>query len=321
MSIDRLAKSVLQSQGLGGGAITSNGNPSSRIVYPAIVVSNEDPLGMKRVIARIVSIDENGNTFGGRDRDTPEDQLPMCIPMMPNHFHILPIPGEMVYIILENSEDNSAPRYYIGSQINSPFKLNYQGFIEANNVFKYTSFLLDKNPTTDPTVFTILPQSGDIALQGRNDSDLILKYKEALLVAGKFEKDKYTPNTTSPSYLQISQKENDEETKLIPRYSQGNFTSTNINIFSSRGNFRGDDLSKFEISEDLKSFGEFANTLHPSVYGDELVKLLNLIIQVLLNHIHTPQKSLVSIPESDELSSYTIEGNLQRLLSSYVRIN
>jgi hypothetical protein len=319
--MDKLAKSILQSQGLGGAAIQSSGNPSARLVYPALVVSNEDPLGMKRIIARIVSIDENGNTFGGRDRDTPEEQLPMCIPMIPNHFHIVPLPGEMVYIILENPEDNSAPRYYIGSQINNPFKLNYQGFVDSNRVFDYTSFLLDKNPTTDPVVTTILPQTGDIALQGRNDSDLILKNTEALLVAGKFEKGQYTPNTTSPAYLQIIQKENTPESNLIPRYSQSNLTSTNVNIYSSRGKFRESDLAKFEVSEDLKSLGDFANTLHPSVYGDELVKLLNLIIQVMLNHIHTPQKSLVPTPESDELSSYTVEGNLQRILSNHVRIN
>lgn len=319
--MDKLAKSILQSQGLGGGAITSSGNPSARLVYPALVISNEDPLGMKRIIARIVSIDNEGNTFGGRDRDTPEEQLPMCIPMIPNHFHIVPLPGEMVYIILENPEDNSAPRYYIGSQINSPFKLNYQGFVESNRVFKYTSFSLEKNPTTDPVVTTILPQIGDIAIQGRNDSDLILKNKEALLVSGKFENGQYKPNATSPSYLQLIQKENAPDSKLIPRFSQANLTSTNINIYSSRGKFRESDLANFEISEDLKSLGEFANTLHPSVYGDELVKLLNLIIQVLLNHIHTPQRSLVPIPQSDELSSYTVEGNLQRILSNHVRIN
>jgi hypothetical protein len=322
MGIDKLAKSVLQSQGLGGSAISSSGNPSSRIVYPAIVITNEDPLGMKRIIARIISLDEKGNVFGGKDRDTPDDQLPMCVPMIPNHFHIIPQQGEMVYLILENPEDNSAPRYYIGAQINSPFKLQFQQYVDANRVFNYTSFSLDKNPTTDPKASTVLPQSGDIALQGRVDADLILKYKEAYLVAGKFEKDSFTPNSTSPAFLQISQLENPKSaTTLIPRYSQTNLTSTNVNIYSVRGKFRESTLSKFEINEDLKSFGELANSLHPSVFGDELVKLLDLIVKVMLNHIHTPQKPLVTTPDSEELSKYTVEGNLQRILSNHIRIN
>jgi len=49
--------------------------------------------------------------------------LQFCVPMMPNHFHIVPLIDEMIYIFLENPSDNSAPRYYMGSQINSQFKL------------------------------------------------------------------------------------------------------------------------------------------------------------------------------------------------------
>jgi len=47
--IDKLAKATLQGQGQSGG-VSSQGNQSSRNIYPAIVINNEDPLGMKRVI-------------------------------------------------------------------------------------------------------------------------------------------------------------------------------------------------------------------------------------------------------------------------------
>jgi len=320
--LDRLARATLQSQGISGG-ISSDGNPASRNIYPAIVVNNEDPLGMKRVVARIVSLDENGKILGGRDRDTPNEQLPFCVPMMPNHFHIVPLVDEMIYILLENPSDNSAPRYYMGSQINSPFKLKFQSYSEANRIFDYTQFNLNPNKDNNLKAYTILPKNGDIAIQGRSDSDLILKPREALLVAGKFNKGTLELNEETPSWLQIIQLENDlsKNSELLPRYSQSNMISTNVNIYSNRGKFRENSIAVFEKNDDLKSFGELANTLHPAVFGDELIKLLDLIIKVLLNHIHTPQKPLLSIPESDEMAKYTVDGNLQRIISNHVRIN
>lgn len=322
--IDKLARATLQGQGLSGG-ISSEGNQSVRNIYPAIVISSEDPLGMKRIIARIISLDENGKDNGGRDRDTLDEQLPFCVPMMPNHFHIIPIEGEMVYIFLENPSDNSAPRYYMGSQINSSFKLKFQSYEEAIRVFKNTDFNLNKNKDGNLETAVTFPRTGDIAIQGRTDADLILRPREVFLVAGKFDKGTTNVNKTTPSAFQLIQLDNPDKNsdgkELIPIYSQANLTSSNVNLYSIRGKFRDAGLGEFEKSEELRSFGELANTLHPSVFGDELIKLLDLIIRVLLNHIHTPQLPLLPTPESDEVSSYTVEGNLQRIISNHVRIN
>ena len=59
MGFDKLAKSVLQGQGLSGGMV-SEGNQSARLMYPAYVISSEDPMGMKRVVARIADEVVNG---------------------------------------------------------------------------------------------------------------------------------------------------------------------------------------------------------------------------------------------------------------------
>jgi len=318
---DSLARAALQGQGQAGGT-SSQGNQSSRIVYPAIVVKDEDPLGMKRIVARIISLDETGRVNGGRDRDTPDEQLPFCVPFIQNHVHIMPLVDEMVYIILENPNDNSAPRYYMGPQTNSQFKLKFQDYKEANQVFKYTDFNLNQNKSGNEEAATVLPKAGDIALQGRTDADLILRPREVFLVAGKFVKGTLNVNKESPSNLQLIQKENDDgDDELIPSYSQANLVSTNINLFSPRGKFRDTNISEFEKNEDLKSFIEIADSLHPAVFGDELVKLLDLIVKVMLNHIHTPQMPLVPFPESEELSAYTVEGELQNIISNHIRVN
>jgi hypothetical protein len=107
----------------------------------------------------------------------------------------------------------------------------------------------------------------------------------------------------------------------LKKYSQGTLISTNINIYSPRGKFRGNDIKPFEINSDLKSFGKISDTLHPLIFGDESIKLFDLIIRLLLDHIHTPQMPLLQTAISDELKKYTVDGKLQNLISNHIRIN
>ena len=88
-----------------------------------------------------------------------------------------------------------------------------------------------------------------------------------------------------------------------------------------KSKFRDQNLAKFEINENLKSLGNLADSLHPAVFGDELIKLLDLIIRVLLTHIHTSQNPLLPTPDSETLLGYTVSGELQNIISNTVRIN
>ena len=316
--LDDLTRSLLNTNGQGN--IYSPGNQSSRNIYPAIVINIDDPTEQNRIIARIINLDENEEIQGGRDRDTPDENLPFCVPMLPEHFHIRPLVGEMVFLFLENPSDNSAPRYWIGPIITSKLKLKQQNYKEAIKIFDYTIFNVNQDIKNKPKVSTVFPEHADVAVQGRNDADLILRPREAYLVSGKFKPGTNDVNTESPSYLQLKQFEN-VKTGPLQTFSQANLQSTNINIFSPVGKFRDKGLASFEINEDLKSFGDFAGTLHPTVFGDELIKVLDLIIRALILHIHTPQSPLTPIPETIELQTYTVSGKLQNLISKHVRIN
>jgi hypothetical protein len=317
--LDDLTQNLLNTNGQGG-ATYSSGNQTARNIYPAVVVSIDDPTEQNRIIARIVNLDQNGAIKGGRDRDTPDEKLPFCVPMLPEHFHVRPLVGEMVFIFLENPSDNTAPRYWMGPITSSKLKLKFQDFKESIKIFDYTVFNVNPNIKDKPKVATVFPEQSDVAVQGRGDADLILRQREAYIVAGKFKSNTLDVNTETPSYLQLKQFDNVTDGPL-KAYSQANLQSTNVNIFSPLGKFRNKDLAKFEKNEELKSLGEFANSLHPAVFGDELVKVLNLIIIVLLNHIHTPQNPMLSIPESKELQEYTVDGSLQNILSKFIRIN
>lgn len=317
--LDDFTQSMLNANGQGGGTY-SQGNQSARNIYPAVVVNISDPLDQNRIVARIINLDESGNIKGGRDREVPDDKLPFCTPMLPEHFHVRPLVGEMVFIFLENPSDNSAPRYWIGPIISSKFKLKFQDYKESVKIFDYTAFNVNETTQTKPKVATAFPDQADIAIQGRGDADLILRQREAYLVAGKFKLSTFDVNTETPSYLQLKQFDNVTAGPL-KAYSQANLQSTNINIFSPIGKFRNSDLASFEKNEDLKSLGDFAGSLHPTVFGDELIKLLDLIIKVLLTHIHTSQNPMLPIPESKQLQEYTVDGALQNLISKYIRIN
>lgn len=435
---DALSQQILQSSGQGNFGSSVEGD---RIIYPAIVVpyGTNDNSEQNRIRARIVSLEDDGkikgksksdneenyNNYSGKDRGIVDSDLVLCVPLWPEFFHVRPQVGEMVFVIMENPKDSAAVRYWIGPIITSKLKLNSQSYEDSAKIFNKTDFLSNQKISSSVELSNAFPENSDVAIQGRNDADLMLKNKEALLIAGKFKSKNFDINTEYPSLLRLKQIDNtittvaptiivdithninieiqqdtagkflgtitvknlkntfelkketnsyiekkdtvnwlNEKIKeakdkyknwsftstasefkslpsdyskkpapapttppevnnenLLKKYSQATLVSTNINIYSPRGKFRGNDIKPFEKSEDLKSFGELPNSLHPSIFGDEAVRLFDLIIRLLLSHIHTPQNPLLSTAISDELKKYTVDGNLQNLLSNHVRIN
>lgn len=303
---------------------SQSGGKVRRITYPALVVRTDDPQDQGRIIARIISLDESGNIKGGRDKDIPDDKLPFCIPLMTGFFHTMPLEGEMVTLILENPDVNTSPRYWIGPVISSKLKLKFQSYRDAAHIFDYTKFGLNPTVSSRPSQFRVFPEKSDVALLGRDDSMLLLKPREVFLNAGAFKRGTLDPNIEHPSFVQMRQfdvrPDNSFNTNPI-EFSQMNIVSTNINAYSPRGKFRKEDMQQFELSPDLQNFGEIAMRLHPTVYGDELIKLLNYILQFLRTHIHTPQNPPIPSPLLAQLEEYTVDGKLQDLISSHFRIN
>lgn len=439
---DILAQRALQNAGQGNYSANMS---SSRGIYPAIVVpyGTNDNSEQNRIRVRIVNVQEDGkiqgksnsgneenyNNYAGKDRGILDENLVLCMPLLPEFFHVRPQVGEMVFVIVENPGDASSVRYWIGPIISSKLKLSFQGYEDAFKIFNKTSFISNQKTSGDLNLSTLLPGDADVAIQGRNDADLILKNREVFLIAGKFSDQKnFQVNTEYPSYLRLKQINNATATEsekgtvvivkhkinveiaqdnsnkfvgtiivkdavtslelindsnsylvrsdiinwlndqidsakekypnwefsssapefknyltrfdktstpdtgsalltttsnqeILQKYSEAIMVSTNINIYSPRGKFRGDDIKSFEKNQDLKSFGQFSDTLHPAIFGDETLRVLDLIIKLLLNHIHTPEMPLVQTSLSDELKKYTVDGLLQNLISNHVRIN
>ena len=113
----------------------------------------------------------------------------------------------------------------------------------------------------------------------------------------------------------------------LPPYSQTNIVSTNINLISTEGKNRDPKIDNIETltnKDNLERFGDIAATLHPLVFGDELVKLLKIIINFCITHKHTPQKPAETATKEEtirEISEYLSDEKIQELLSKNVRTN
>lgn len=316
-----------------------HGNVSTRLIYPAIVRSIDDFAGQNRLKAEIVSISENGIISPGKDKDTPVDKLPICIPIQPEFLHVRPQVGECVWVMAENPSDLASPRFWWGPLITNQVKLPFQSYEDSVSIFDLNTFAkpnIASNPTSQNNIkaISVFPQQTDIAVQGRQDADITFSTREINLRAGKFKKDTLEINTTTPCSIQMKQVDVTQvSTGIIAidklaassfkPFSQNNITSTNINIFSPEGKFKKVDPNdkEYDSNPRLKDYGEIAQRLHPAVFGDELIILLKLILQYLTNHIHTPQMPALPNPTSEELEPYLTGGKLLDLVSNTIRIN
>ena len=337
MSYNDFSNSMLQSSGQAS-SLSSMGGSKGKMVFTGIVVpnGNKDPMGMNRIRVRIIALDETGNikgkktnqdenynSYSGKDAGIIDDKLPLALPLLPEFIHIRPRVGEMVYIFIENPDDVTSPRFWLGPVINSQLKLNFQSYEESAKIYEYNTGVVNKTITDEVYNNLAFPGEFDISIQGREDSDLVLKSRELILSAGKFEQGTFKKNVSSPCNVQLKQFSNSivDKKDKIDKYSQANITSTNVNLYSSIGKFRNKETKDYEKNDFLEIFGELSDSLHPLPFGDELIKLLDIIIRLLLSHIHTPQKPLLSNELSKLLQEYTIDGKLQDIISKFVRIN
>lgn len=316
-----------------------------KIINTAIVRDNTDYAGFNRLKAEIVTLDENGNIKPGKDKDTPLDKLPICIPLIPEFMHVRPQIGEAVLIISENPLDLSSPRFWIGPIISQQTKLPYQSYSDSAEIFKINTYS-QQNTTSNPTTNNLnkagvyYPQPSEIAFQGRQDADITFFPRGVLIRAGRFKKGTTELNTTSPCSIEIKQvdapitnpnniqifsKLQSNGTPFVP-FSQTNYVSTNINFYSPEGKFRkaddgSADADGVEKSDRLKDFGDLASRLHPVVFGDELIVLLKLILKYLVTHIHTPQQPALKNQTSEDLDPYLNGTKLQDMISNVIRVN
>ena len=170
------------------------------IIFDSYVINNEDKFGSGEIRVRIDNIDS----------EILDDDLPPCYPLLPLHLNIIPKVGERVRIMfarIQQSDEKGFQnlRLYFGSVISNPANLNFDPFHYSSNSFQPDGFIEGQiNPNSLESARGLYPTQNEIALQGRNNADLVFKDREVLLRAGKYNiGDPLIFNKIDPAYIQI----------------------------------------------------------------------------------------------------------------------
>jgi hypothetical protein len=346
--------SVSKSPDIGGG---------SRIIYPAKVVSIEGENGMRRIKARILQVEADGLESPSKDKNVTDQELVTCVPLLPVYLQVMPRVGEMVIVFLESFGEGStnATRYYIGPFRSTYFNYDYEEFKNAIRIKDPRQ----TNISVPNGAVDILPNQNEVALNGKKGAGLILSENRIRINVAPFVNNTLNPNFETFGQLELNQiqdvkqylnkqriKGEQPPVQLPPaeQFTQINIRGNNINLIATGGNNKdvaqqGDRVIftlsnekaqqnkvKYDLevlnNDSIFKFGKEAESLHPMVFGDELIQLLSKIIIRLETHIHTPQKPALNDDAGlrQNLLQYTIDsqGNINRLgdlISKLNRVN
>lgn len=241
----------------------------------------------------------------GFDNALTLEQIPWCFPFLPLHINIMPKIGETAKIILFDLKNDQSYREYIGPLVPQQGKLLNESPHFYDSRRGREGFLLDydkslkKIPEAKEGLY---PTEQEIAIQGRDNADIVFRPSEVIIRAAKFEKDKpYFKNEKNPGYIQIRTLNgagaiSSEQVESTPVANFKSFlagikndeTRTDVNIVSNKIHLIGRDTSSkvvtpFFTEEEEKTLEE---KLHPIVYGDILKSFIEKMFNWVQSHSH-----------------------------------
>jgi hypothetical protein len=311
----------------------------SQIIRYGEVMDVDDPLGLNRIkvwIKGSVATGGDDELLGGT---TGYENLPWCMPLMPKHIAIKPKEGESVLIFSFDNKKKGVDRLYIGPLISQPDKLNFDSARTTSLAgFSFGPVEPSVTPANIPDLKGVFPESEDISIQGRYNTDITQKNNEIVIRAGKFVETQITElnpypikfNFDTQAYIQIKNNVNlpkISDTEVGDRVgSVTNIVANKINLITHGGSpdfntTNQTDLISFEEMEKILT------TAHQLPYGDVLLQYLKLLKEAFFSHVHRGN----GLPVTD----LTISGNKQAvkefkdnaakleqtMLSKNVRIN
>lgn len=286
----------------------------------------------RRAIIKICQvIDLYDDTDGERIkvRLSPEDDkrldsdLPFAYPLLPKHLHIKPKIGEFVLVILTDVGDGYSNRYYIGPIISQPQHMEKENsMLSALSLYPGAFKQPDVAPSTNPDSHGSLAKDEDIALYGRNKSDIILTDDDVRIRCGSRLKDSSANgglifNRTDPAFIQLKHSDNKKGNENDEYRSTATIVADKINLIGNNSKYPFMTNNKDELITDSE-MQDIIETAYKLPYGDILVDFLKLFVRAFAEHVH-PYPGLPPCKTSDyiELTSY----DLNKILSESIRIN
>lgn len=260
-------------------------------------------------------------------QDYPDiSSLPYCFPLLPKFVHVNPKIGECVLVILASLDGVTDNRFFIGPVISQQYCKNYDPYLFRSRCLLKggNSTTPYPNPEMNPDNDGSCPEREDISLQGRQNTDMILKDNEVRIRCGAtpFANGngdytlKFNKEDLSYILMRFSSRANDPNTS-IPYRTSVNIVADRINLLShdSKNTFILNNTKKLITDEEMEKILKMA---HPLPYGDELIDFLKKLIEVIRTHTHpfSMDPPCFTTPQNDVL-----ETNLDNMLSKSIRIN
>ena len=240
-------------------------------IYYGEVLSLDDETDGGRIKVKILDLD---------NQITDIEELPYCYPLVPKFFHVYPRVGEVVRVFIENAKYPQRGRFWIGSIISQPQKIDYDSIYTALSTTNVGYTVPEPAPTTYPDAEGVYPTKLDVALIGRVNTDIILRENQTELRAGKHENNNPLKlNVENPASVSLTfdpKPDNEDE-----YYSSTVIMSDKIALISHDGNpnFKS---AKVDADERIRIFEEG----HPIARADVLVEALNIMRRAIIAHIH-----------------------------------
>jgi hypothetical protein len=323
----------------GGGSRPSinDTNPSQFLVYIGTVISIDDESDGGRIFATIPNIDNGwANRYKAAttksDKELVRNEI-AAIPLLPKHVNVFPEVGESIFIFIQDNSKKNGDRFWVGPIISQPQYLKLDDSVKNKSNFKYGGLASPSTaPSTIPENNGVYPRKNEIALQGRDNADLIFRSGEAVLRAGKF-KAEIPKDTKIPVFnprqayfklafnIPINKNQSTEKGSvatvvadklLLCTYNgrQNDFDEFKLTDASNRNPSKG-----FELTE--KTLLEILDKAEPAVYGNVLVEYLKLVNEFISNHSH-PYHGMP--PVRDKFVINALEYDLNSLLAKNIRL-
>lgn len=260
------------------------------------------------------------------DSDIKLDKdLPYCSPLLPKMIHINPKVGELVLVILQAQGQSQGNRFFIGPFLAQPYNMAMGNYIQDQSLFQGNPLrMIGPHPDLNPQNEGTLPDREDIAIQGRENADVILKPNQIQLRCGFKENPKgglksLIFNDKDLAYIQL-------------RYghfkdNKGKDFNSLVNIVGDRINLLSHDSATYFKLGDRKelineeTLNKIFETAHPMVYGDRLIEFLKLLVNSFMLHDHkwaqlppTPTENTIKLNQETQLLN-------QSILSQSIKIN
>jgi hypothetical protein len=181
----------------------------NKIIEPAYVIDNKDPLLLNRVRVNFkVQLDnknnisilegvpeiyklEDGSDLKPSEKWGKNDPF-VFLPLIPLALKTTPKEGEYVNVIWPNPENKLIEQYYIQGSFSSALTM-YKEDYDAARMFSTKDRIIDaellKNKVNNeyflPKTKGVFIEPDDVGLEGRGSSDLVIKESDILLRAGK----------------------------------------------------------------------------------------------------------------------------------------